>query len=711
MIHALLIGLSLIAVPSLPSVSDGDAQAILQGVGKLTQPDQPAILDVWGNDSYPVLTVRSDDDVHFASVAAGTYGKGRVAALGYPLSGDREVRRLCANAVRWASGAKSSPRVGYVGGPSGPAGAGALRGKDWPSGLRDLDVVFVSGNEIGDAKNVDALRRFVWSGGGLVVDVLAYQYMWDHPTVSPWADYQPNLLLEPMGIAYVDNNGYEADANGANEHAAAYAPKELGVLLGLAGIKGHGYPEKQWKQANGIVMDASRFAAPDSPFSRRLDKVVAGVGDVLVTPKDPLTSKDPLKRLAVVVRANEVRRLSADKIKADPSAEYFPGKVPPGAPRVKLDVTITVEVPQWASTGLYVPPGEVATVRLPKALVDKGLVAQIGCHNSPIVINDSWSRLPMIVMSWPLKKETTKIASPYGGLLYIVVPDGIRLPRQTVTIERAVRAPRYVRGETPLYQWQTQDRYYPAPFAEIGSSRLILTVPSSVARKIDDPEELMQVWDRIIDQYVDLGMRPLAPRPERIVADQQIAYGYMYAGYPIMTFLDAAEYGTDPKFLLGKGDWGHWHELGHNQQQPDWTFDGTVEVTVNLFTLHVMEHVPHHSVKEWLAEQMPNVRKYMQAGANFEKWKSDPFLALSMYAQLEQGFGWETYYKVFAEYRDLPQKDRPKTDAEKRDQWMVRFSRMVGKNLGPFFQAWGVPTSQAARDSIKDLPTWMPEGM
>ena len=72
------------------------------------------------------------------------------------------------------------------------------------------------------------------------------------------------------------------------------------------------------------------------------------------------------------------------------------------------------------------------------------------------------------------------------------------------------------------------------------------------------------------------------------------------------------------------------------------------------------------------------------------------------------GFGWETYKKVFAEYRALPKEMRPKTDDEKRDQWMVRFSKAARRNLGPFFEAWGVKTSAAARDSIKSLPAWMP---
>ena len=67
-----------------------------------------------------------------------------------------------------------------------------------------------------------------------------------------------------------------------------------------------------------------------------------------------------------------------------------------------------------------------------------------------------------------------------------------------------------------------------------------------------------------------------------------------------------------------------------------------------------------------------------------------------MYHQLRVGFGWETDEKVFAEYRELPKEQWPKTDKEKHDQWMVRFSKASGKNLGPFFQAWGVPERDGA---------------
>lgn len=202
----------------------------------------------------------------------------------------------------------------------------------------------------------------------------------------------------------------------------------------------------------------------------------------------------------------------------------------------------------------------------------------------------------------------------------------------------------------------------------------------------------MEYWDRVADACADLATISRERRsPERYVADVQISAGYMHAGYPIMTHLDAAPRMVDLTYLADKtkgGDWGMFHEIGHNHQHPDWTFDGTGEVTVNLFTLYIIEtvvgRVPGYHVR-WTDDELAEIfRKHRAAGASFDKWKSDPFLALAMYVQMQRAFGWDAFKKVFAEYRDLPQSERPKDDNEKRDQWMVRFSRAVGKNLGPF---------------------------
>jgi hypothetical protein len=205
-------------------------------------------------------------------------------------------------------------------------------------------------------------------------------------------------------------------------------------------------------------------------------------------------------------------------------------------------------------------------------------------------------------------------------------------------------------------------------------------------------------------------------RPERYVADIQISAGYMHSGYPIMTHLDAA-----PDMVsvdkLRAGTWGLYHELGHNHQSGDWTFDGTGEVTVNLFSMYIIETacgLKMGTGHEALAQRDQLIAQHAAKQgeqARFDHWKREPFVALVMYQQLREAFGWQAYKDVFKEYRDLDGAEKPRSEEQKRDQWMVRFSKRVGKNLGPFFEAWGVPVSKGARDAVKDLPGWMPPDM
>jgi hypothetical protein len=186
----------------------------------------------------------------------------------------------------------------------------------------------------------------------------------------------------------------------------------------------------------------------------------------------------------------------------------------------------------------------------------------------------------------------------------------------------------------------------------------------------------------------------------------------MHAGYPIMTHLDAAKRFVDLERLSTKGDWGMFHEMGHNHQHRDWTFSGTGEVTVNLFSLYLMETVCEKGIghKAMSPESIAKSRAlYEKGGRDFGHWKRKPFLALIMYHQMREAFGWDAYKRVFAEYRDLADYERPKNDAQKRDQWLVRMSKTVKRNLGPFFESWGVPVSKKARKAVADLPEWMPD--
>ena len=118
-------------------------------------------------------------------------------------------------------------------------------------------------------------------------------------------------------------------------------------------------------------------------------------------------------------------------------------------------------------------------------------------------------------------------------------------------------------------------------------------------RGLDDPAAVAETWDRVLDLNAELAAwsSPARLRQERFVVDRQISVGWMHAGYPLMAHMegnqsayivDAQHISTCRQEWTGS-NWGFFHEVGHQHQHRDWTFDGTVEVTVNLFTLYVYE--------------------------------------------------------------------------------------------------------------------------
>jgi len=439
--------------------------------------------------------------------------------------------------------------------------------------------------------------------------------------------------------------------------------------------------------------------------------------DALVAHADgskPLSFEEADRHIRTVREA--AGRLPPEKVEAHPSATAFPGPVPADAPRVRRSATIDTAVPGWHSTGLYAAPGETITVTVPAAAAGKGLHVRIGAHSDRLWHLDAWQRAPEICLRRPLAEPVTRAASAFGGLVYLDVPRGAALGALQVAVAGAVEAPCYVHGRTDVEAWRKSLRTRAAPWAELASDKIILTVPSAVVRTLDDPAAVMDFWDAVADACADLAARPRV-RPERYVADVQISAGYMHAGYPLMTLLDMPPVMVDVPRLKRNGHdgvWGLFHELGHNHQERDWTFRGTGEVTVNLFTMYVLETVCgqeptqcHGSISD--RSRAAAMRRYF-AQPDFAAWQEDPFLALIMYIQVQKAFGWEPFKKVFAEYRALAPDDRPQSDDAKRDQWLVRLSRTVGRNLGPFFEAWRIPTSEAARQQIANLPAWMPDG-
>ena len=710
--------------------AEDDLEALLDGVAEIGVPGTPGPLCVYGPEAFPVV-VGAINGVRAPVVAAGRWQEGRVVALGHDGYFQRatletaDTGRLIMNALRWAAGEGTSPRIGVV-------GANELR--SWlirsnhdaievrltPRSLRAVDVVVLTlWNQ--SRPELESLSAFVRDGGGLVTAVTGWGWAYLHRDLDLTSDFAGNRLLAPLGIGWADDYlfptspvGYIVDglppefthAGKAFNAVEAYAARTL--------------TQPEIEQAIDSLARASGQCMPadDTLLMPRLQTFVANAESDRMWPSASrgVGKADAVARLAAALYVMEQRLTPAEDVIAHPAAEDFPGPVPQDAPRITRNLAIDTDVLRWHSTGLYAAPGELITVTVPNAAAAYGgFHVRVGAHSDGIWARSEWKRMPEISRRFPISAANTHVANAFGGLIYIEVPAGTGLGIIDVEIEGAVAAPLFVLGETDLSAWRDVIRHAPGPWAEIAGRNMIVTTRSSEIRGLDDPAAVAEVWDRVLDLSAELAARPSTARlfPERFVVDRQIELGYMHAGYPIMAHMDQQANLVDAEHLRSECNWGFYHEVGHNHQSDDWTFDGTVEVTVNLFTLYVYEFlcgIPvddkrfHGSHRSW-AELM---ELYDFDGPDFELWKREPFLALIMYAQMQQEFGWDAYRQVFAAYRNLPEADRPETDEEKRDQWMVRFSKQVGRNLGPFFEAWGVPTSQEARGSIADLPVWMP---
>lgn len=726
---SLLVALCLaLPVPQAPHAAD--LEVLLVGVRTIGRPGVPGPIAVFGEQAFAVVTGACGGS-HLAVVAATELGEGRVVAFGHGgyLAGDTleegDTGRLLGNSLRWAARAEE-PAVGVRHGRGmieslAAVGVRAteLRRLDEES-LATFDAVVVELEAL-DVESLSTLAKYVRSGGGLVTAGLGWGWQQLHPNEVLNRDHRGNRFLHEAGLLFglgyvdsIDPVGEPIDDGGLDRVNALHALQRLAKLA-----EEHQVPAPDEARAlSGPLVYALRSLPPeDEAFRPLVREVVASAGETRTpTAERPLRTGDALDRLALVLRHDRASLAPPEKTNAEPSAVDFPGAVPSNAPRVAEgsdDATVRLDlaVPGWHSTGLYAPAGEELVVRAPAELTDRGGFVRIGSHSDLLWTHDAWHRHPEVCVRRRLSERETPIASPHGGLLYVEVPRGLSGTAE-VEIPGAALAPLFVLGETDPALWRERLAGATAPWAELACERVILTIPTDVARRLEDPTEVMELWQRVLGYYAELGARPLDVQPQRFVTDRQISAGYMHSGYPIMTHLDAAERMIDAALLRRAqgGEWGVWHELGHNHQQPDWTFDGTVEVTCNLFTLFVIEKLSGVAPAEnpTLDDARRRAAEHVASGAPFDRWKADPFLALVMYVELQEAFGWELFEKVFAEYAALPAGERPRSDDEKRDQWLVRLSRAAGRDFGPFFERWGLPTSDAARAAVAALEDWLP---
>lgn len=705
---------------------------ILTNVQSVPKSGVPGPIAIWGNMAFPILSAPDKEGVEIAVAAAAGYGKGRIILFGHNsfldggMGGDHA--KLMENCVKWA-GTKNKPRLGLVGfnavsfydqrGFLTKKSEGPMMAKT----LKDYDVIIANIQSLTDPAEGAALMQWIKEGGGFIGGMTGWAFSQTSGGKELSLSHGVNQALMATGIAITDMSAF-------NQVTAFTAkptlPKLMNASEAVNSIKKQAsgsatLTSEEIKQSSNALQIA--LAAQPPGRSNLRDAVTAALGAAdasshLPTKEAPLTQATHASaRIRLGMETRVLRLAGSETAAAHPAHVAFPGQTPAEAPRTTQEIVINPAIPGWSSTGLYAAAGDTISITIPSSHADKGYAVRVGCHSDTLYHLDTWQRAPDITKSTPLIAAVTRTASAFGGLIYIEVPTrAAKTADMSVIIAGAVPSPLFILGKDDDATWNNEIKKRPGIWAEMACENLIITFPSSVAKGVNNPTELMTFWQKVVAAQDDISHQTAErKRPERIVADVQISAGYMHSGYPIMIPTSAAPEMVTYSRLKFPG-WGFYHEIGHNHQRGDFTFDGTGEVTNNVIGMYCYHEVLK---KDWLIghpaiseeARKENLQKIKHAPIKWQAWKSDPFLALTTYIQLVQEFGWKSWRQYLHSFADSNYGPSPKGDDERRDQFLIRYSKITQKNLGPFFDAWGIPVSATAKAKVSQLEPWMPKGM
>ncbi|XP_039225445.1 TRPM8 channel-associated factor homolog isoform X2 [Crotalus tigris] len=720
-------------IPKIPLITEHgidvqkDLVTLLKGVERfnvkgddLQKQMTPSTLLIHGALAFPV----GISDTHHSFLAAAYYGRGRIVVASHEgFLSMPSMKSFLLNAVSWLSAGKRR-QVGI--GDNLNELYSMLNQAMIPCELthfkEGLDIYCCTAY---DAKDMESIHAFVSEGGGLLIGGQSWYWASVNPNSSAIAEYPGNKILNKFGIGIIDKYleipENSCPAREASEVASAYHFRQA-FLQFKKHIRNEQIlqpPYSLWLQR--LAEDMEIFLEIPATNSRLLSSVheealelvqIKGIPEVSV--RNPVQSNSDQAILLQI--ASVLYKVLPEFQGLVPSLKPYDPSSYPTAPPQKIQINgSNTGNEAWRSTGMYVPPARTVTLLFPPSILSAKLQVQIGCHTDSLVNLKEWMRPPVVTRRFLVKTAKMEISSLWGGLLYIIVPDNCSLGYFSVTIEGATQAPYFKHGETSIQDWQETIRQYPAPWAELETENIILTLPSDSIRGHDRVDFLLQTWDEMMRAIAHLAaIPPIFPSPERIVADVQISAGWMHAGSPVMSNVGALPEIIDVQAFHSKGAWGPIHELGHNQQKSGWNFPPhTTEATCNLWSVYVNETVLHISREIAHPALLPDARRerietYMRNGANLEDF--EVFTALEPYLQLQEAFGWDPYIHLLAKYQTMS--DIPDDNRYKMNLWAETFSQEVNRNLGPFFKTWGWPIEGSVSEKLAmSYPAWAEDPM
>eukprot|EP00756_Hemistasia_phaeocysticola_P015366 Hpha_TRINITY_DN15409_c0_g2::TRINITY_DN15409_c0_g2_i7::g.176040::m.176040 len=273
----------------------------------------------------------------------------------------------------------------------------------------------------------------------------------------------------------------------------------------------------------------------------------------------------------------------------------------------------------WHSTGCYAAPGDQIEIQIPSKYIGGITVMRIGVHSDGLWPRDEWLRFPETLVKQRDFDSTgnARMVSVWGGPVWVWVDWSIpstenatylsRTNDVILTIKNVYRMLWYEHGVTTEADWEIQRARPDAPWADLQCRTETYSIPH---KSVDvDWDELYRVCEHYWDRAVGLGENEMTgaggywdQRSEIAVFDVQISIGWMHSGYPWMGHLKGSlsipkdvywDEASNAFANLYNGNWGDFHEMGHNHDGQAWTYK-VGEVHTNTWVCMAYHQTPQY---------------------------------------------------------------------------------------------------------------------
>lgn len=177
----------------------------------------------------------------------------------------------------------------------------------------------------------------------------------------------------------------------------------------------------------------------------------------------------------------------------------------------------------------------MVTIDFPKIDISQVKI-RIGVHTADMSGSDdeAWYRYPKIDVLKQVDNVNFRIASPFGGLIYVVLPSNYNGTQFQVKFSGSYIAPTYIYGETTKEKWNHMINEPEAPWGSIYNRNAVdLVFSIDELQKVSNPEDTLIEFNNGIAGFEYLADVEMSIIP-RFTKDYRFDVGWAaYADYPI----------------------------------------------------------------------------------------------------------------------------------------------------------------------------------